>query len=202
MVNSITCQRESPGVYQRCDRDVRICTTFLPNRHGKLGQIRLLSVLKKSSWQAAYGSLRGLRFLNRYRDLRATIFSKHPELFPSQVFETLLGSLSWLAQVTFTSLPLCQELIVYVWDCLWLRLQECSTPLQTNFKLWRLENSSGVYFGGLQMGFWYTLLPSRKFSHYFSLSVDSICRSLYVMLILKISCWVSSRRVWSLTFSV
>ena len=50
-------------------------------------------ILKKSSGQAANGTLRGFWFLDRYRDLRATIFSKHPEVFPSQVCQTLYGSL-------------------------------------------------------------------------------------------------------------
>jgi hypothetical protein len=31
--------------------------------------------------------------LNRYRDLWASIFSKHPEVFSSQVFQILLGLL-------------------------------------------------------------------------------------------------------------
>jgi hypothetical protein len=98
VVVSITCKRTSFGLHQRHNRDVCV--------------LLKIWIMKAPFWdQYSFHEAPALRFSSydvhvdcwacwiwcyRYKDLQATVFAKHPQVFPAKVDKTILLSLKWL----------------------------------------------------------------------------------------------------------
>lgn len=176
MVGSLTCQRESFGVHSRCHRDVgsySCLTCGVVNDQAIFVSYGVLCYLWGYLWVRGVASLvrrwRVWNFTelemacNRYRDLCATIFSKYPEVFPTEVIQIYLA----FAYCLSNSLHLVYFLFCFQ-ERQWFIHYVAATLVHCWLETWSFNIcqviSPGLFLGHIQMGVWDTLLPTCKLS--------------------------------------